>query len=94
MRRARVPQVEKQVQHITEFDQAEKVIPHGQVSKRLYEEMFRRREFDCYGRMMGYQKTQPYRKHMELSYHAAKLGVEYTQILDMTLEDDNLVCES
>ena len=90
MKRAKVDEVDSKMKLLVDFDRSEKVIPIGQVSKKLYEDLFDRREFDLYGRFMGYVKIQPPRKHMELSYHAKRLKIEYKQTFDYLIEDEDM----
>lgn len=81
MKIARIKEIDKKLEHITQIDEAEKVIPHGEVSKRLYNDIFVSRDFDLYGRMMK-PTTHPPRKHLELAVLAQKLGIEFTQKAD------------
>ena len=81
MKIARIKEVEKKLIHLNNMDEAEKVIPHGQVSKRLYSDIFVSRDFDLYGNMMK-PTTHPPRKHLELAVLAQKMGIEFTQKAD------------
>jgi hypothetical protein len=93
MKIARIKEIEHKLEHITKLDEAEKVIPHGQVSKRLYNDIFVARDFDLYGNMMK-PTTHPPRKHLELAVLAQKMGVEFTQKADQYYKEINSDDES
>lgn len=78
MKRARIPKIHESLQCLIDFDKSESIIPHGEVSKRLYYDIFHDRDFDLYARLM---KKQPYdeRREKELNIKAAELGVTYTR---------------
>lgn len=84
MKIARYTQIDRQFEHISDLDASEKVVPHGEVSKRLYSDIFKARDFDLYGKMMPPTSHAP-RKHMELAVTAQNLGIEYTQKVDNEL---------
>jgi hypothetical protein len=88
MKIARIKEIEKKLTHLTTLDAAEKVIPHGEVSKRLYNEVFVARDFDLYGNMMK-PTTHPPRKHLELAVLAQKMGIEFTQKADQYYKEIN-----
>jgi hypothetical protein len=50
MKRNRNGQVDKQVKHLAEFDWSELIIPHGNVSATIYNNIAKLRSFDIYGR--------------------------------------------
>lgn len=81
MRKARIQKIDVQLKHILELDAAEKMVPHGEVSKKCYNNIVLQRDFDLYGRMMP-AKTHAPRKFLELQALAAKLNVEFTQKVD------------
>ena len=78
LKRARIPKVSKQIQHIVDFDKSESIVPHGEVSKRIYTDIFVQRDFDLYGRPMPKQLYNA-RKVEEMKMLARMLGVEYTR---------------
>lgn len=86
MKIARIKEIEKKMEHFTKLDAAEKVIPHGQVSKKLYTDIFVGRDFDLYGNMLP-PTTHPPRKHLELAVLASKLGIEFTQKADQVYKE-------
>lgn len=88
MKRARVKNIDTQMDHIEEFDLAERIIPHGEVSKRIYNDIFVGRDIDLYGGMMR-PTVHPPRKHLELAVLASKLGIEFTQKIDERYKDDD-----
>lgn len=78
LKRNRLPKVNHIMQHIIEFDKSEGIIPHGEVSKRIYVDITKKRDFDLYGRQI------PPMEYDEITMHTMKnvakdLGVEYTQ---------------
>ena len=81
MKIARIKEIDKQLEHISKLDASEQIIPHGEVSKRLYNNIFVARDFDLYGTMMK-PTTHPPRKHLELAVLAQNLGIEFTQKAD------------
>lgn len=64
--------------YLMDFDKSEFVVPEGEVSKRIYNEIFHSRNIDLYGNLRRTEKHQP-RKHYELRLLATKMGVEFTQ---------------
>lgn len=82
MKRARVPKVGKQTEILLNMDKSEGIVPHGEVSKRIYNEIFHSREFDLYGRPI--HRTGPIeynvRKEKELRNKAFELGIEYKNL--------------
>ncbi len=93
MKKARILNIETQIKHITNLDAAEKYVPHGEVSKKLYNDIVIQRDFDLYGHQME-SRTYPPRKFLELQAIAQKLGVEFTQkvdssFLEVVIKDDD-----
>jgi hypothetical protein len=80
LKRARIKKIDQEViPYLTDnLDLSDKIIPEGEISKRIYYQIFHSRDFDLYGRLMK-SVSQPPRKHQELRYLATKLGIEYTQ---------------
>jgi hypothetical protein len=80
LKRARVKKAEQTVvAYLQDLDRSDFVVPHGEMSKRLYYKLFHGRDFDLYGHLMGSPKMQLPRKHDEMRFLATKLGIEYTQ---------------
>lgn len=52
MKRARVPKVPSVVEHLLEMDKSDSIVPHGEVSKKIYCDIFHTREFNLYGKML------------------------------------------
>ena len=64
MRTARVQNIPEKFQLLSyDLDDSESVIPNGQTSKKMYDDIFIEREFDLYGRLTGSRKYQSIRKH-------------------------------
>ncbi len=93
MKKARVQQLEKHLLHIAELDAAEKLVPHGEVSKKCYNDIVLKRDFDLYGNMMA-TKTYPPRKFLELQALAARLNVEFTQKVDSSFLEVQITHDS
>ena len=49
IKRSQYEKVAKKIGHIIDFDKSESIIPHGEVSKRLYNDIWESRSFDLYG---------------------------------------------
>lgn len=81
MKKARIKHTEEHIKHMAELDAAEKVVPHGEVSKRYYNEIVGRRDFDLYGNLIK-SRTWPPRKFLELQALAEKMNIEFTQKVD------------
>ena len=86
MKIARIKGIDTKMEHIGKIDEAEKVIPHGEVSKRLYNDIFLGRDFDLYGNMLP-PTAHPPRKHLELAVLASKMGIEFTQKADQVYKE-------
>lgn len=50
MKRNRDTKPDKQIKHLAEFDWSERIVPHGNVSLALYNNIAKQRCFDIYGR--------------------------------------------
>lgn len=93
MKKARVKQIDKQIHHMLHLDAAEAVVPHGEVSKRIYNDIVLRRDFDLYGGPTQ-SRTWPLRKYLELQALAQRLNVEFTQKVDpafIEIDDKDIV---
>jgi len=51
LKKAKTHNVTQKMKHLSDFDRSEAIIPHGQTSKKLFQEIFYRRPYDLYGRM-------------------------------------------
>lgn len=51
MKRARYDDVDQHLSHVTHVDVSDAIVPEGEVSKRLYEDIFVQRDFDLYGKI-------------------------------------------
>ena len=79
LKKNKVRNIAQQMQHIIEFDKSEAIIPHGETSKHIYQEITKLRDFDLYGAKMP--KAMLSEKRIEeLQIQAQQLGIEYTQI--------------
>jgi hypothetical protein len=74
--KCRMKNIKKHLKHIVELDKSDAIIPHGEVSKRLYENIFNAREFDLYGRIMKNDKKNV-RKQEEIQKMAQYLGLKF-----------------
>jgi len=48
---AKADNITQKLKNLSDFDRSEAIIPHGQSSKKYYEEVFFRRPYDLYGRI-------------------------------------------
>lgn len=88
LKRARYKQLDEMIiPHLVDLDRSEKVVPNGEVSKRIYNEIFHTRDFDLYGNIVRPTVQMP-RKHLEMRYLATKLGIEYTQEMEKEVVDE------
>lgn len=75
LQRAQIDGAVEHMQRIIEFDKSDSIVPHGEVSKRMYNQICQRRPFDLYGQRI-YTKMTRQEEH-ELKLKAKALGVEY-----------------
>ena len=68
--------IKKHLKHIVELDKSDAIIPHGEVSKRIYENIFHAREFDLYGRLVKEDKKNV-RRQEEVQKMAKYLGLKF-----------------
>ena len=61
------------MKHITEFDKSESIIPHGEISKKLYLNITARREFNLYGGDFQREKMSD-KEEQELAFVARRMG--------------------
>lgn len=87
LRRARYTNLDKTIMpYLMDFDKSEFVVPEGEVSKRIYNEIFHSRNIDLYGNLRKTVRHPP-RKHLELRHLATKLNVEFTQDMEGSYEE-------
>lgn len=87
LQRARYADASEHLKHVTDYDVSDKIVPHGEVSKALYNDIVLQRDFDLYGRQMQTGIKHPFRKYLEMKALAGKLGIEFTQHLDTTKDE-------
>jgi hypothetical protein len=66
---------------LNDLDRSDKIVPHGEVSKHIYMNVFHSRNFDLYGNLRKTIKLPP-RKYLELQALAEEKGIEFTQEMD------------
>jgi hypothetical protein len=82
MRTARVKHIDKNIlPYLLDLDRSDSVVTEGEVSKRIYMDIFHSRNFNLYGALCQTVKHPP-RKYLELKFLAGQLGVEFTQQRD------------
>lgn len=82
LKRARYEDIDRTITpYLADFDRSDKVVPHGEVSKRIYMDVFHSRNIDLYGQLRKTVKHPP-RKYLELKALAEKKNIEYTQEMD------------
>ena len=68
--------VQTHLKHITEFDKSEAIVPHGEVSKRLYLDIFKLRKFNLYGgRYIREGMTDE--EEQKIAVAARRMGIGY-----------------
>ena len=50
LQRHRIKDVDKHIEHLVHFDRSDKLVPHGEISKAIYQSISDSRNFDAYGR--------------------------------------------
>lgn len=82
MKRSRVPKLNNVINVLLDMDKSESIVPHGEVSKRIYNEIFHTREFNLYGRNITTKEHISYdeRRERELANKAVELGVEFVSL--------------
>eukprot|EP00981_Chlorochromonas_danica_P008995 scaffold2392_cov166-Ochromonas_danica.AAC.11 len=82
LKRARYKHIDKVITpYLQDLDRSDRIVPNGEVSKKIYETIFHGREFDLYGNLQKEHRHPP-RKYQELQLLASQLSVEYTQKMD------------
>jgi len=74
--KAKCDDVTKKLKHLSDFDRSEAIIPHGQVSKKLFQEIFNRRPYDLYARMQDKNELTE-DKEAEMVAVARSMGLTY-----------------
>jgi hypothetical protein len=62
MKRARIELIDEKMEHLVNLDEADKIVPDGEVSKKIYEDIFHSRDFDLCGNLMKPNISHPPRK--------------------------------
>ena len=79
LQRARNPRVTDTMRHIIDLDKSDRIVPHGQISKKLFEGICQARDFDLYGRrMLRVPITEVEDRRMRDI--ADRLGLEYDKL--------------
>lgn len=50
MQRSRLKDIDKHLTYLSHFDQSDTIVPHGEISKRIYQNILNLRNFDAYAR--------------------------------------------
>jgi len=69
------------IPYLTDLDYSDKVITNGEVSKKIYFDLFNARDFDLYARPLQ-SGAHPPRKFLELKFLASQLNIPFTQKQD------------
>lgn len=82
MKRALVPKLNSVVNTLLEMDKSESIVPHGEVSKKIYNDLQHSREFNLYGTNIPTKDHVPYdeRREKELANKAVELGIEFVSM--------------
>jgi len=67
------------MKHIMEFDKSESIIPHGEVSKKLYGDILSGRMFDLYGGKY-HREVMNDHEEQEIALVARRMGIDYTTV--------------
>lgn len=76
LQRARIPDASGAMRHIIDLDKSDDIVPHGNVSKKLYNDLRSERDFDLYGRVLQ-RKRLTEAEEREMHDLAARLGLDY-----------------
>lgn len=82
--------VHTHVKHITEFDKSEAIIPHGEVSKKLYQNIFDQRKFDLYGGRFNPDHLTD-EEQQKVDNAARKMGIGYNQLEEIKRQQEETV---
>lgn len=75
MERYRIKNINKHLKYLQEFDQSDKIIPHGEISKKIYNDILKLRNFDAYARPL--YLSQESLKEYEENHRKYILGKKY-----------------
>ena len=75
LQRVHAQNIEVKMQNLIEVDKSDSIIPHGEVSKRIYDDILRRRNFDLYGNLQKETKLTE-TEDAALKKAARHLGIE------------------
>jgi len=89
MKRACVPKLNSVVTTLLDMDKSESIVPHGEVSKKIYNDVQHSREFNLYGTNIPTKEHIPYdeRRERELANKAVELGIEFVSMHDHESKD-------
>lgn len=79
LKRAEISKVNEKMQNLIEFDKSDSIVPHGEVSKRLYNQLCQTRPFDLYGRRI-YKTKLSAQEEAEAKLAAKQLGLELSKL--------------
>eukprot|EP01035_Chromulina_nebulosa_P025975 gene25975-33959_t len=82
MQKARTKNIDSNIHLFTEIDESDHVVPDGEASKKVYEDLFHSRNFNLYGELKSSRILHPPRRYLELRALAAELGIYFTQSVD------------
>ena len=78
--------VDVHTKHITEFDKSDSIIPHGEVSRQLYENIFGKRKFNLYGGRYQRENLTDI-EEQEISNVARRLGMGHSSQVSAAQEE-------
>eukprot|EP01041_Mallomonas_annulata_P007490 gene7490-15329_t len=78
MERARIQYAKEKIKYIAEFDHSDKIPYHGEFSKKLFQSIASRREYDLYARQILLEKDELEERTKKLL--AIAMGSEYKKI--------------
>lgn len=78
LQRARIKNTTEKIQRVVDLDKSDRIIYHGEVSKRMYKNIIKRRDFDLYGRPIAIKIELLDEKQKKLL--AAAMGEVYHQV--------------
>jgi hypothetical protein len=79
LEKAQYTKVTQKIKNLSDFDRSEAIIPHGQVSKKQFIEVFHRRPYDLYGRLIDEEVKEAIsdEKQKEMTAVARAMGMTY-----------------
>jgi hypothetical protein len=75
MQRSRIKNIEKHLDHLNHFDHSDEIIPHGEISKKIYSNILKQRNFDAYARPL-YLSEELIKKYEE-NHRKFLIGKKY-----------------